>query len=184
MTRRIRWATAVGLLCCSLGWAAVPAGATDPPLTVPPHLHPVVVPSAVAGTPAYVLVEAVFTRVVPAGDGVYLEFRPAVVAPDDPRWHALWFRPCETEDVVTRFVAAAMPVGEPVQIAVPVHLPDSLRAQLTVKCEAEGYRTPAEAADYAASLFATNLQTLRGEDAGVYVGGSLNSLVRLGRLQA
>lgn len=173
--------TAVALLGVLL-WGG-PATAAETPLTVPDHLRPVVVPSATSDVPAYVLVEARFTRVVPAGDGVYLEFRPVEEKAGDPRWHALWFRPCETDDVVASFVAASLPVDEPVQIALPVNPPDTLRRQLTAKCQSGGYRTPAEADSYATSLFATNLQTLRGEDAGIYLGGSLNSLVRLGRLR-
>ena len=159
------------------------AGAAEPALTVPAHLRPVVVPSPGADVPAYVLVEARFTRAVPAGDGLYLEFRPVTDDPADPRWHALWFRPCETNDLVTAFVAASLPAGEPVQIAVPVNPPDLLRRHLIANCQAGGYRTPAESESYATSLFASNLQTLRGEDAGIYLGGPLNSLVRLGRLR-
>jgi len=179
MTRMIRYATAMGLLCCSL-WTAA-AHAAEPALTVPAHLRPAIVPSAVPGVPAYVLVEAVFSQIVPAGEGLYLEFRPSAdAAAGDARWHAMWFRPCEGAEVVEAFAAAALPPGQAVQVAIPVNPPELLRRQLTTKCQAGGYRTPAEADSYAASLFAANLQTLRGEDAGVYLGGSLNSLVRLG----
>ena len=174
-----RWTAAVGLL--GMVMFGDLAAAAEPSLTVPAHLHPVVVGSPEAGVPAYVLVEARFSRMVTAGDGVYLEFRPPVDVPVDPRWHAVWFRPCEDPDVVEAFVAATLPADELVQIAVPVNPPASLRRQLTTKCQVGGYRTPAEAEGYATSLFATNLQTLRGEDAGVYLAGSLNSLVGLGR---
>lgn len=182
----IRWAALVVLLA---GGQPAPAGAQavePPPLAVPDHLRPVVVPSPVAGTPAYVLVEGRFQRVVTTGGGehptVYLEFVPAAEGAGDPRWHALWFRPCETHDVVAGFVEASLSPDEPVQIALPVNPPASLHRALTTTCQAGGYRTPSQSERYAASLFATNLQSLRGQDAGVYVGGSLNSLVRLGRI--
>jgi hypothetical protein len=162
-----------------------PAPLVPSAITVPPHLQPVVIPSALDTVPAYVLVEARFQRLVPVGDGgrstLFLEFRPTVPAGDDARWHTLWFRPCEPDQVVAGFVEASLSEDERVQIAVPVNPPEPMRGELATHCQAAGYRTPAEADDYADSVFATNLQTLRGEDAGIYLGGSLTSLVRVSR---
>ncbi len=154
----------------------------SPPVTVPPSVRPVVVPSPVPEIPAYVLVQARFERLVTVVGGadasVFLEFRPEADT-DDPRWHRIWFRPCEPGELVASFARVALPPGGKVQIALPVNPSAGMRAQLSSQCQASGYRTAAEAERYSASLFAANLQTLRGEDAGVYLGGSLNSLVHL-----
>lgn len=149
-------------------------------VVVPPTLLPVVIPSAVDELPAYVILQARFNRVVAVGEGdqppLFLEFVPLQRQVDDPRWHRLWFRPCENNEVVTQFASTSLARSQQVQVTLPVNPLEGNRLQLVDRCAALGGRSSEEADSYTWSLFATNLQTLTGDSTGIYLAGSIGDL--------